>query len=316
MRSVGLFVALIALVALALPAAGQSPSISPQRSPGPSRAPVQLPPTTWTEADVPDALIGHDPFLVYLMMQCQTRADGVDAETTVVTDLSDGDFCLWVVSEFLAPDLGFTWDKPSEVEPTPESTATPKPGAWTRKGAFEYRWQTPPAPDFSLQDYPMQVRSDRGCRYGVTATIDTESDTEGEQRKGRIRPHQAVTVTFTSFLDDDYFDEWTPADSSVTAIRCLRGPWVRTYRGGGSDDRFVTIPANEEIQGRFTVRADLSFGCTTGVYIDDESVDEFDLFFDGRQTKTRTADIVAEGRTHLKVISSCPWTLRLTGQVE
>lgn len=190
----------------------------------------------------------------------------------------------------------------SEPEATPEPTATPAPTEWHRTGQYRYRWLR--------GSYPrLQVIADNGCTSGlrVVATDDYDDSYDGSY-DGRVRASRRVTV---DFFEDDSLVE--PEDVAKVTIRCAPTPWTRTYSGGGSDDRFVTIPANDSIRARFTVRAPSSYGCITSVYVDGESVDEFDLFYDGRQTKTRTGWVDASGRTHLKVISSCPWTLRLTG---
>jgi len=190
---------------------------------------------------------------------------------------------------------------PTEA-PVATPRPTPAPRDWHRVGQYRYRWLGGPYPR-------LQAIADKGCASGLRVVArDRWGDAYEGSHDGRVRAGRRVTV---DFLGDDSLVY--PEDVARVAIRCAPTPWVRTYRGGGSDDRYVTIPANDSIRGRFTVRATSSYGCITGVYVDGEPIDAFDLFYDGRKAKARSAWVDASGRTHLKVISSCPWTLTLTG---
>ena len=253
-------------------------------------------------------------FAVYLMMQCHEHSQRhLRVRTGSSANGSDADYCVWVVLKFLARKVshcrGTTRQNPIPHRSRPRRRSRLRRPSKTLGPAWAPSaigsWDLSTASTSTLTTRSKSWRT-RGAPHGVVVATDDEDTFETTRA---VRPRIAARLLWEGWLTP-------PGEASITSIRCRPGPWVRTYRGGGSDDRFVTIPANESIRGRFTARADSSFGCTTGVYIDGESIDEFDLFFDGRQTKTRTADIDAEGRTHLKVISSCPWTLRLTGQAE
>jgi hypothetical protein len=195
----------------------------------------------------------------------------------------------------------------------PDAIASQDGGPYTRQGRFRYRW-LPMEDQSAYEETPtMDVIADKGCAHGlrVDATDYTYEDNT-IIRQSRVPAGKRVRLAFMGFED-----QFAPRDIISVLIKCIPAPirpWTRTYRGRGSDDRFVSIPRADEISGRFTVRASSSSGCITAVYLDDESIEEFDLFFDGRQTKRRTADIFNDGRTHLKVISSCPWTLTLRGR--
>jgi hypothetical protein len=202
-----------------------------------------------------------------------------------------------------------------------------EPGAYSRFGSFRYRW-LPAATEYQ-EDPVMRVISDKGCASGIivkiTAFYDENADgvldeatdyidSHEGRRDGRVTAGKAVRVPVTS--NDAWLIGLDSDIVTVTSIRCAPAPWVRTYRGSGSDDRFITVRAAKTIRGRFTARATSTSGCITGVYFGDEPVDGFDLFYDGRRTLSRSANlsgVLGKGRNHMKVISSCPWTLTMTG---
>jgi len=202
------------------------------------------------------------------------------------------------------------------ASPSPSSTPDAGPNAWHRTGQYRYRWledqefEGADGETYTSAVPTLQVIADNGCAHGYAHTLSTmkarRSMDPTMDESERVAGYPSTSMESTPSI---YTPDWV----KLVDLRCARTPWTRTYRGRGSDDRFVTIPTNESIRGRFTVRAPTRFGCSTAVYVDGESVDAFDLFFDGRQTKARSGWIDAAGKTHLKVISSCPWTLTFTG---
>ncbi|MBX3031063.1 MAG: hypothetical protein KF809_13015 [Chloroflexi bacterium] len=208
-------------------------------------------------------------------------------------------------------------------EPTPSAMPTASP-VWERENAnLSWRWLSDGEYECSASAtrcWGLAVRADKGCPNGLEVEVDIEDGEEDFVDHVTLRRTKALgagKVARFVIETDEEGAEWADIDD----IGCVLPPWTRTYRGSGADDRFIRLPAADDVRARFTVRATHSIGCVTGVYFGSgssrESIDEFDLFFSGRRTLTRNADVtydVGAGRNHLKVISSCPWTLKLTGR--
>jgi hypothetical protein len=116
-------IAAMAIGLLALPTAGQSPLPGPSPTPFPEAA--VLPAHGWAAEDIPARFANLDPFVVYLLMQC-----GLGGDQRIEIG-SVQDYCLWVVSEVLAPGMGWRWPEP-RVDPSPSPAPVPDPPATQR----------------------------------------------------------------------------------------------------------------------------------------------------------------------------------------
>jgi hypothetical protein len=114
-----------------------------------------------------------------------------------------------------------------------------------------------------------------------------------------------------------------PTPSPTPKPRFKEKKWSITKRGQGSDDFFVRVPGSSSVRLTYTVTNTHGYGCSSYVYVWADgywqSQENLGLNFDARGSKTRRqrswelSYTRANKRERIKVLSNCPWVLKLNG---